>query len=106
MDDSAFGTIAGPQGAHYGLTRGTTFPGSPDAPTNGPGHAETARAYGAEGHCNTSADELLPALEAANASDRPVVLGVPMINDATPATGHWNILDIHSPGKDLSHVST
>ena len=40
------------------------------------------------------------------ASDRPAVPGIPMINDATLATGHLNILDIHSLGKDLSHVST
>ncbi|MDE0211863.1 MAG: thiamine pyrophosphate-binding protein [Boseongicola sp.] len=106
MNNNAFGTIAGLQKAHYGLTYGTTFPGSPDAPTNGPGYAEIARAYGAEGHRITSADELLPALEAAIASDKPVVLDVPMINNPTPTTGHWNILDIYSPDKGLSHVST
>ncbi|MYH57549.1 MAG: hypothetical protein F4145_06020 [Boseongicola sp. SB0675_bin_26] len=105
-EDNAFGTIAGLQRAHYGLTCGTPFPGSPGAPTNGPGHAEIARACGAEGHRKASADELLPDLEAAIASGRPVVLDVPVISDATPTTGHWNILDIHSPGKDLSHVST
>ena len=106
MNNNAFGTIAGLQKAHYGLTYGTTFPGSPDAPANGPGYAEIARAYGAEGIRMTSADELLPALEAAIASDRPTVLDVPMINNPTPTTGHWNILDIYSPDKDLSHVST
>ncbi|MGI9490334.1 MAG: thiamine pyrophosphate-binding protein, partial [Geminicoccaceae bacterium] len=37
MNNNAFGTIAGLQKAHFGLTYGTTFPGSPDAPTNGPG---------------------------------------------------------------------
>lgn len=106
MNNNAFGTIAGLQKAHYGLTYGTTFPGSPDAPTNGPGYAVIARAYGAEGIRITSADELLPALEAAIASDKPTVLDVPMINNPTPTTGHWNILDIYSPDKDLSHVST
>lgn len=106
MNNNAFGTIAGLQKAHYGLTYGTTFPGSPDAPTNGPGYAEIARAYGAEGVRVTSADELLPALAAAIASGRPTVLDVPMINNPTPTTGHWNILDIYSPGKDVSHVST
>ena len=106
MNNNAFGTIAGLQKAHYGLTYGTTFPGSPDAPTNGPGYAEIAQAYGAEGVRISSADELLPALEAAIASGKPTVLDVPMINNPTPTTGHWNILDIYSPDKDVSHVST
>jgi len=106
MNNNAFGTIAGLQKAHYGLTYGTTFPGTPDAPTNGPDYAEIARAYGAEGIRVTSASELLPALKAAIASDKPTVLDVPMINNPTPTTGHWNILDIYSPDKDVSHVST
>ena len=106
MNNNAFGTIAGLQKAHYGLTYGTTFPGSPDAPANGPGYAEIARAYGAEGVRISSADELLPALQAAIASGKPSVLDVPMINNPTPTTGHWNILDIYSPDKDVSHVST
>jgi len=106
MNNNAFGTIAGLQKAHYGLTYGTTFPGSPDAPTNGPGYAEIARAYGAVGIRISSADELLPALQAAIASGKPTVLDVPMINNPTPTTGHWNILDIYSPDKDVSHVST
>jgi len=106
MNNNAFGTIAGLQKAHYGLTYGTTFPGSPDAPTNGPGYAEIARAYGAEGVHVSAADALLPALKAAIASGRPTVLDVPMINNPTPTTGHWNILDIYSPDRDVSHVST
>ena len=106
MNNNAFGTIAGLQKAHYGLTYGTTFPGSPDAPTNGPGYAEIARAYGADGVRISSAKELLPTLQAAIASGRPTVLDVPMINNPTPTTGHWNILDIYSPDKDVSHVAT
>ena len=106
MNNNAFGTIAGLQKAHYGLTYGTTFPGSPDAPTNGPGYSEIARAYGAEGVRISSADELLQSLQAAIASGKPTVLDVPMINNPTPTTGHWNILDIYSPDKDVSHVST
>ena len=106
MNNNAFGTIAGLQKAHYGLTYGTTFPGSADAPTNGPGYAEIAKAYGAEGMRISSADDLLPALEAAIASGKPTVLDVPMINNPTPTTGHWNILDIYSPDKDVSHVAT
>jgi acetolactate synthase-1/2/3 large subunit len=106
MNNNAFGTIAGLQKAHYGLTYGTTFPGTAAAPTNGPGYAEIAQAYGAEGVRVTSADELLPALRAAIASGKPTVLDVAMINNPTPTTGHWNILDIYSPDKDVSHVST
>ncbi len=106
MNNNAFGTIAGLQKAHYGLTYGTTFPGSAAAPVNGPGYADIARAYGAEGHRLSAADELLPALEAAIASDKPTVLDVPMINNPTPTTGHWNILDIYSPDRDVSHVAT
>lgn len=106
MNNNAFGTIAGLQKAHYGLTYGTTFPGTAAAPTNGPGYAEIARAYGAEGVRVTSADELLPALQAAIASGKPTVLDVAMINNPTPTTGHWNILDIYSPDKDVSHVPT
>ena len=106
MNNNAFGTIAGLQKAHYGLTYGTTFPGSPDAPKNGPGYAEIAQAYGAEGARISAADDLLPALKAAIASGKPTVLDVPMINNPTPTTGHWNILDIYSPDKDVSHVAT
>ncbi len=106
MNNNAFGTIAGLQKAHYGLTYGTTFPGSAEAPANGPGYADIARAYGAEGRRLSAADQLLPALEAAIASGKPTVLDVPMINNPTPTTGHWNILDIYSPDKDVSHVAT
>lgn len=106
MNNNAFGTIAGLQKAHYGLTYGTTFPGPAEAPTNGPGYADIAKAYGAEGLRISAADELLPALEAAIASSKPTVLDVPMINNPTPTTGHWNILDIYSPNDDVSHVAT
>jgi len=106
MNNNAFGTIAGLQKAHYGLTYGTTFPGEPGDPEVGPNYAEIARAYGAEGVRISSADELLPALKAAIASGKPTVLDVAMINNPTPTTGHWNILDIYSPDKEVSHVAT
>lgn len=101
-----FGTIAGLQKAHYGLTYGTTFPGTDEAPSNGPGYADNARGYGAEGVKISAADKLLPALRAAIARRKPTVLDVAMINNPTPTTGHWNILDIYSPDKEVSHVST
>ena len=106
MNNNAFGTIAGLQKAHYGLTYGTTFPGSAGNPANGPDYANIAASYGAQGIKVGSAEALLPALEAAIASGKPTVLDVPMINNPTPTTGHWNILDIYSPDKDVSHVAT
>ncbi len=106
MNNNAFGTIAGLQKAHYGLTYGTTFPGSASAPTHGPDYADIAKAYGAVGVKITSADELQSVIKAAIKIDKPTVIDVPMINNPTPTTGHWNILDIYSPDKDVSHVST
>ena len=106
MNNNAFGTIAGLQKAHYGLTYGTTFPGEAGAPAHGPDYALIAQAYGATGVRVESANALLTALEAAFAMNRPVVLDVAMINNPTPTTGHWNILDIYSPVGGVSHVST
>ena len=106
MNNNAFGTIAGLQKAHYGLTYGTTFPGEAGAPANGPDYALIAQAYGATGMRVESANALLPALEAAFAMNRPVVLDVAMINNPTPTTGHWNILDIYSPeGGDFARLN-
>ena len=106
MNNNAFGTIAGLQKAHYGLTYGTTFPGSAGNPLHGPDYASIAQGYGAQGVRINAAEELLPALEAAIASGKPTVLDVPMINNPTPTTGRWNILDIYSPDRDVSHVAT
>ena len=107
MNNNAFGTIAGLQQAHYGLTLGTVFP------TEGkgwneirPNYAEIARAYGCEGVRIASAAEFAPALRRALESGRPWVIDVPMKNNPTPTTGHWNILDIYSPGRNVSHVAT
>ena len=106
MNNNAFGTIAGLQMAHFGLTYGTTFPGEAGSPAIRPDYTGIARAYGAEGIRISSADELYPALLEAIASGKPTVLDVPMINNPTPTTGHWNILDIYSPEKTASHVAT
>ena len=56
-------------------------------------------------HVNSAAG-FKTALADAIALNRPVVLDVPMINNPVPTTGHWNILDIYSPGKKVSHLST
>jgi len=104
MNNNAYGTIAGLQKAHYGLTYGTVFDTDPDNPL--PNYAEIAKAYGCEGVRIKSADELAPVLAQALASGRPFVIDVPMKNNPTPTTGHWNILDIYSPDKQVSHVAT
>ncbi len=106
MNNNAFGTIAGLQKAHYGLTYGTVFPGVAGQPEYGPDYAKLAESYGAVGVKVLSADALLPALKEAIDSQKPTVLDVAMINNPTPTTGHWNILDIYSPNKQVSHVST
>jgi acetolactate synthase-1/2/3 large subunit len=108
MNSNAFGTIAGLQKAHYGLTYGTVFPR--DGPRDGedivPNYVEVAKAYGIEGVRVRSAAGFKPALEAAIDPGKPTVIDVAMVNNPTPTSGHWNILDIYSPDTRVSHVST
>jgi acetolactate synthase-1/2/3 large subunit len=107
MNNNAYGTIAGLQKAAYGINHGTLFPGHAggwDKQT--PNYADIALAYGCLGERVSSAAALAPALRRALASGKPYVLDVPMKNNPTPTTGHWNILDIYSPGKRLEHVAT
>jgi acetolactate synthase-1/2/3 large subunit len=104
MNNRAFGTIAGLEAAHFGTTFGTVFekngrPYSPD-------YAAIARAYGVEGITIESADELKPAIMKAIQADRPVVIDVYMKNEPVPTAGHWNIMDIYSPGKKVHHLAT
>jgi acetolactate synthase-1/2/3 large subunit len=106
MNNNAYGTIAGLQQAHFGLTYGTTFPGDGTDPGLVPDYAAVARAYGATGIRIDAAENFRPALAKAIALGTPVVLDVPMKNNPTPTTGHWNILDIYSPGQHVSHVAT
>ncbi len=104
MNNNAFGTIAGLQKAHYGLTYGTTFPSTGGETT--PDYAAIARAYGVGGARVRSAEEFKPALIEALASGKPYVIDVAMKNNPTPTAGHWNILDIYSPGLEVGHAST
>jgi len=104
MNNNAFGTIAGLEKAHYNTTFGTVF--EKNGQSTSPDYAAVARAYGVKGIRINSAVEFKPALIEAIAMKKPVVLDVPMINNPVPTTGHWNILDIYSPGKKVSHVST
>ena len=107
MNNNAFGTIAGLQQAHFGLTLGTVFPGAERGWSEIlPKYAEIARAYGCEAVRLTSAGEFAPTLQRALESGRPFLIDVPMKNNPTPTTGHWNILDIYSPGAHISHVAT
>jgi len=104
MNNHAFGTIAGLQKAHYGTTLGTIFEknGQPYSPD----YTAIALAYGVDGEKISSADQFKPALERAIASGKPYVLDVIMENAPVPTSGHWNIMDIYSPGKTVHHVAT
>ena len=106
MNNNAFGTIAGLQKAHYGLTFGTTFAKAHSIQEQTPDYAAIARAYGVDGVRVASAAGFRPALEAAIRSGRPTVIDVAMINNPTPTSGHWNILDIYSPQGGVGHVTT
>jgi len=104
MNNNAFGTIAGLEKAHYNTTFGTVF--EKDGQSTSPDYAAIANAYGVKGIRVNSAAEFKTILAEAVALEEPVVLDVPMINNPVPTTGHWNILDIYSPGKKVGHAST
>ncbi|MDY0908549.1 thiamine pyrophosphate-binding protein [Microbacterium sp. CFBP9034] len=104
MNNNAFGTIAGLEKAAFDTTYGTVF-GSADDPMY-TDFAAIATAYGVTGIKVESAAEFKPALERAIAAGGPVVIDVSMVNVPTPTTGHWNIMDIYSPGETVEHVAT
>jgi acetolactate synthase-1/2/3 large subunit len=104
MNNFAYGTIAGLEKAHYGTTYGTVF--EKDGKPYSPDYAAIAKAYGIDGLKVTSAAEFKPALERAIKSGKPFVLDVAMLNEPVPTAGHWNIMDIYSPGKKVHHAST
>ncbi len=104
MNNNAFGTIAGLEKAAFDTTYGTVFGSAADPMYTD--YAKIAEAYGITGIKVESAAEFKPALERAIALGRPVVIDVSMVNVPTPTTGHWNILDIYSPGETIEHVAT
>jgi acetolactate synthase-1/2/3 large subunit len=104
MNNYAFGTIAGLQKAHYDTTFGTVF--RRDGEPYSPDFAAVARAYGAEGVKVRSAREFETVLRQATAAGKPFVIDVAMLNNPVPTAGHWNINDIYSPGKRVSHATT
>jgi acetolactate synthase-1/2/3 large subunit len=87
----------------YGTTFGCVF--RRDGEPYSPDFAAIARAYGAEGMQISSADAFKPALQRAIASNRPFVIDVAMQNEPVPTAGHWNITDIYSPDREVSHVA-
>jgi len=92
--------IAGLELAHFGTTFATVF--EKNGKTYSPDFAAIARALRVDGVKIESAAEFKPALEAAIQSGRPVVLDVYMKNEPVPTAGHWNIMDIYSPGKQVT----
>ena len=103
MNNYAFGTIAGLEKAHFGTTYGTVF--EKDGKPYSPDYAAIAKAYGVEGVKINAAAEFKPALERAIQSGKPFVIDVVMQNEPVPTAGHWNIMDIYSPGKKVHHVA-
>lgn len=104
MNNCAYGTIAGLQKAHFDTTLGTLF--EKDGAPYSPDFAAIARGFGIDGVKIETAEQFRPALEAAIASGRPCVIDVQMQNAPVPTAGHWDIMDIYSPGEKKSHVST
>ena len=104
MNNFAFGTIAGLQKAHFGTTLGTVF--HKDGKPYSPDFAAIARAYGIDGARIEAPQDFRPALQKALALGKPYVLDVIMENAPVPTAGHWNIMDIYSPGQKKTHVST
>jgi acetolactate synthase-1/2/3 large subunit len=104
MNNLAFGTIAGLEKAHFGTTFGTVFRHN-DQPYS-PNFAAVAKAYGVDAVRIESADQFKPALEHAVSCGKPYLLDVIMENAPVPTAGHWNIMDIYSPGQKRSHVTT
>jgi acetolactate synthase I/II/III large subunit len=103
MNNNAYGTIAGLEMAHFGTAFGTLFKRGGE-----PYHvdfAAIARAYGLDGVQVKSAAQFKPVLEKALASGRPCVIDVAMMNEPVPTAGHWNIMDIYSPDRDVHHVA-
>jgi acetolactate synthase-1/2/3 large subunit len=103
MNNLAFGTIAGLEKAHYGTTFGTVF--QKDGKPYSPNFAAVAQAYGVDAVRIESAAQFKPALENAVRCGKPYVLDVIMENAPVPTTGHWNIMDIYSPGQKRTHVT-
>ncbi|RSL32162.1 thiamine pyrophosphate-binding protein [Salibacterium salarium] len=103
MNNSSYGTIAGLEKSHFDTTYGTVF--QRDGKSYSPDFAQIAKGYGVDSVKITKAEEFKPALEEAIQSNKPFLLDVSMLNEPVPTDGHWNIMDIYSPGKNVTHSS-
>jgi acetolactate synthase-1/2/3 large subunit len=103
MNNGAYGTIAGLEMAHYGTTYGTVF--KRNGRNYSPDFAAIARAYGIDGVSIETAEQFKPTFEHAITSGRPFVIDVAMMNEPVPTAGHWNINEIYSPDRAVSHVA-
>ena len=104
MNNYAYGTIAGLEMAHYGTAFGCVF--KRDGKPYSPDFAAIARAYGAEGVQITLGRGIQADARRAIESGKPFVIDVAMMNEPVPTAGHWNINEIYSPGREVSHVAT
>ena len=92
MNNYAFGTIAGLEGAHYKHNFGTVF--RIDNKPYNPEWSEVAKAYGIKAKKIQSADEFKEAFREAINSNEPYLLDV-------PTEGIWNINDIYTPKENV-----
>jgi acetolactate synthase-1/2/3 large subunit len=102
MNNYAYGTIAGLQLAHFGTTFGCVF-SKDDKPYSPPTCDDRSALTVREGVQIKS--RRVQALRARRKSNRPVVIDVAMQNEPVPTGGHWNINDIYSPGREVSHLA-
>lgn len=100
MNNSAFGTIAGLEAAHYNHSFGTIFK-RPDGTAYDPEWAEVAKAYGIKSKKINSAEEFKGVFQEALESDEPYLIDVPMENIPVPTDGIWNINDIYTPKENV-----
>lgn len=95
MNNFAFGTIAGLEGAHYKHNFGTVF--KIEGKPYNPEWSEIAKAYGIKAKKVSSAEEFKDIFKEAVESNEPYLIDVPMENIPVPTDGIWNINDIYTP---------
>ena len=101
MNNSAFGTIAGLENAHYKTEFGTVF--SADGEPYSPDWAQVASGYGVQAVKINSAEELGPQLKAALDANAPFLIDCPMENIPVPTPGIWNINDIYTEKPEITN---
>jgi len=99
MNNSAYGTIAGLENAHYHTLFGTVF--KTDSQPYSPEWAEIAKGYGIQGVKINSADELGQQLKIALNSNASYLLDCQMENIPVPTPGAWNINDIYTKKPEI-----